>query len=40
MQTGAGLPADLYEDGVINYDDLLEFTNVWLCICPYDWPLK
>ncbi len=40
MQTGVGLPADLYEDGVINYDDLLEFANVWLCLCPYDWPLK
>lgn len=40
LQSGAGLPADLYEDGTINYDDLLEFANVWLCICPYDWPLK
>ncbi len=30
MQTGSGLPADLYEDGKINYEDLLEFTNVWL----------
>jgi hypothetical protein len=40
LQTGSGLPADLYEDGVINYDDLLEFANVWLCICPYNWPLK
>jgi len=40
LQTGAGLPADLYEDGFIDYDDLLEFANVWLCICPYDWPLK
>jgi hypothetical protein len=40
MQSGAGLPADLYEDGTINYDDLLEFANLWLCVCPYDWPLK
>lgn len=40
MQSGTGLPADLYEDGVIDYDDLLEFTNVWLCVCPYNWTLK
>jgi len=40
MQSGAGLPADLYEDGTINYDDLLEFADLWLCICPYNWPLK
>ncbi len=40
LQTGSGLPADLYEDGTINCDDLLEFANVWLCICPYNWPLK
>ncbi len=40
LQSGPGLPADLFEDGVIDYDDLLEFANVWLCICPYDWPLK
>jgi hypothetical protein len=40
MQSGAGLPADLYQDGVINYDDLLEFADLWLCICPYNWSLK
>ncbi len=40
LQSGAGLPADLYEDGTIDYDDLLEFANTWLCICPYNWPLK
>jgi hypothetical protein len=26
-----GLPADLHEDGFVDYDDLLEFVNVWLC---------
>ena len=40
LQAGSGLPADLYEDGFINYDDLLEFVNFWLCPCPYNWPLK
>ncbi len=40
MQSGSNLPADLHPDGFIDYDDLLEFANLWLCICPYDWPLK
>jgi len=40
MESGAGLPADLFEDGVINSDDLIEFVNLWLCICPNNWPLK
>ena len=40
MQIGADLPADLYEDGVIDYDDLSMFVDVWLNTCPYDWPLK
>jgi hypothetical protein len=40
MQSGSGLPADLHEDGFIDYDDLLEFVNVWLCPCPYNRPLK
>ena len=40
MESGTGLPADLYEDGFINSDDLIEFVNLWLCNCPYNWPLK
>jgi len=40
MQSGSDLPADLHEDGFVDYDDLLEFTNVWLCCCPSNWPLK
>lgn len=40
LQSGSGLPADLYPDEFINYDDLLEFANLWLCMCPSDWPLK
>lgn len=40
MQSGSGLPADLYPDDFIDYEDLLEFANLWLCICPYNWPLK
>ncbi len=40
LQSGTGLPADLYEDGTINYDDLLKFADFWLCVCPYNWTLK
>ncbi len=40
MESGIGLPADLFEDGVVNSDDLIEFVNLWLCICPYNWPLR
>ena len=40
MESGTGLPADLYQDGLVNSDDLIEFVNLWLCTCPYNWPLK
>jgi len=40
LDTGTGLPADLYKDGTIDYYDLTEFVNYWLCYCPYDWQLK
>ena len=40
MESGAELPADLYQDGLINADDLIEFVNLWLCTCPFNWPLK
>jgi len=40
LDTGTGLPADLYKDGAIDYYDLTEFVNLWLCYCPYGWPLK
>ena len=39
-QSGTGLPADLYLDDTVNADDLINFANWWLCICPQDWPLK
>jgi len=40
LDTGAGLPADLYEDNIINGLDLNEFVSYWLCYCPLDWPLR
>ena len=40
LDTGAALPADLYEDNVINGLDLKEFIDYWLWYCPLDWPLK
>jgi hypothetical protein len=40
LETGDDLPADLYEDGVVNMLDLELFVDVWLCSCPYNWPLR
>jgi len=40
LQTGTGLPADLYKDGTIDSLDLQKFVEEWLCYCPYDWPLR
>lgn len=40
MQSGTGIPADMYPDDTVNADDLLEFANWWLCIRPDGWPLK
>ncbi len=40
LYTGSGLPADLYEDNIVNYRDLDEFAYEWLYYCPYNWPLR
>jgi len=42
LETGTGLPADLYEDldNKVNEHDLRVFVEQWLCYCPVDWPLK
>ncbi len=42
LDTGTGLPADLYEDenNIVDLLDLKEFIEEWLCYCPDDWPLK
>ena len=40
LDTGTGLPADLYEDNIVDELDLNAFVNYWLWYCPYDWPLK
>jgi len=42
LETGIGLPADLYEDidNEVNRHDLRVFVEQWLCYCPTDWPLK
>jgi hypothetical protein len=40
LESGTGLPPDLYEDGTIDLLDLEKFVEDWLCYCPYDWPLK
>jgi hypothetical protein len=40
LETGIGLPADLYEDNVVDLLDLELFVYEWLYYCPYDWPLR
>jgi hypothetical protein len=38
--SGAEMPADLYEDGQVNWYDVSEFGYWWLYECPSQWPLK
>ena len=40
LETGPGLPADLYEDNIVDELDLKLFVDEWLYWCPYDWLLK
>jgi hypothetical protein len=40
LETGTGLPADLYEDSFVDLLDLELFVDEWLDYCPADWPLK
>jgi len=40
LETGPGLPADLYEDNIVNLRDLKLFVEEWLYYCPYGWQLK
>lgn len=40
LETGIGLPADLYEDNRVDLLDLKLFVDEWLNCCPVDWPLK
>jgi hypothetical protein len=42
LETGTGLPADLYRDqnNIVDWFDLGVFVDDWLYYCPYDWPLR
>jgi len=40
LDTGSDIPADLYEDNIVDCLDLGEFAYEWLYYCPYNWPLK
>ena len=40
LESGSGLPADLYEDDTVDWLDVDAFVYEWLYYCPYDWPLK
>jgi len=40
LDVGSGLAGDLDDDGDVDFDDLSLFADEWLCLCPYNWPLK
>jgi hypothetical protein len=42
LESGTGLPADLYKDenNIVNLYDFNAFVDEWLYYCPYGWPLK
>ena len=40
LETGSNLPADLDGNGIVNLNDLKLFVDEWLCLCPYNWPLR
>ena len=40
LVSGTELPADLYEDDIVNWLDMGVFVEEWLYYCPYDWPLR
>lgn len=40
LETGNNLPADLDGNGIVDLDDLKLFVYEWLCLCPYNWPLR
>lgn len=40
LYEGEGLPADLDENGYVDYYDLKTFADYWLLCCPYNWPLR
>ena len=37
---GSGLAADLDGSGHVDFADLKDFADLWLCYCPAGWPLK
>jgi hypothetical protein len=40
LYEGIDLPADLDGNEYVDLYDLKLFVDMWLCSCPYDWPLK
>ena len=40
LGNGGNLPADLDGNGIVNLYDLKLFVEDWLCLCPYNWPLR
>jgi len=40
LYTGDDIPADLYEDDIVDFEDVRELADLWLFSCPYEWPLR
>jgi hypothetical protein len=40
LVAGSNLPADFDGNGIVDLNDLKLFVNEWLCLCPYNWPLR
>ena len=40
LYTGDDMAADLYEDGIVDFEDMRELADLWLFSCPHDWPLR
>ncbi len=40
LDEGTGIPGDLDLDNDVDAVDFGLFANLWLCNCPYGWPLR
>jgi hypothetical protein len=40
LYEGEGLRADLDGNDYVDFYDLKLFVDMWLCSCPYNWPLR
>ena len=40
LYTGDDIRGDLYEDGIVDFEDMRELADLWLYSCPHGWPLR